>query len=94
MNPLTLVLAMLVGTAVTGPFVMAAFSLGLYGWPSVLLALALGFFGAAVLAARIEAAIKRQDPAWDERRDQPRLVSVRAHADEEGRFDPRRHWRR
>lgn len=91
MNPLTLVLAMLVGTVVTGPFLVAAFSLGLYSWPAVLLALALGLFGALVLAVRIEAEIKRQDPAWDERRDRPRPVPVRS--DEEGRFDLRRHWR-
>jgi hypothetical protein len=93
-NPLTLVLAMLVATAVTGPVLVAAFSLGLYGWPSVLMALALGLFGACVLAARIEAEIKRQDPNWDERRDRPRLVPVRSRDDEAPvRFDPSRHWR-
>lgn len=96
MNPLTLVLAMLVATTVTGPVLVAAFSLGLYGWPAVLLALSLGLFGAVALAVRIEAEIKRQDPAWDERRDRPRLVPVRAEGTrlEECRSDPRRRWRR
>jgi hypothetical protein len=94
MNPLTLVLAMLVATTVTGPFLIAAFTLGLYGWPSVLMALALGLLGAGVLAARIEAETKRQDPDWDEHRDRPRLVLVRSRGDEAPvRFDPRRHWR-
>ncbi|WP_210528388.1 hypothetical protein [Rubellimicrobium arenae] len=96
MNPLTLVLAMLTATVVTGPFIVAAFALGLYGWPTILLALALGSFGAAILARRLEHEIKRQDPAWDELRDcarpfavvRPRVDDTRAE-----RFDPRRHWR-
>ncbi len=92
MNPLTLVLAMLVATVVTGPFLVAAFTLGLYGWPTFALALALGLFGAGVLAARVEAEIKRQDPDWDERRDRPHLVPIRARTDDRpDRFDPRRH---
>ncbi|MBP1806418.1 hypothetical protein [Rubellimicrobium aerolatum] len=102
MNPLTLVLAMLTATVVTGPMLVAAFLLGLYGWPPILLAFGLGGFGAWALARRIEEEIKRQDPAWDERRDRPRqLVLVRPRIDdhpgrgrpEPQRFDPSRHWR-
>ena len=95
MNPLTCVLAMLTGTAVGGPFLTAAFTLGLYGWPAVLLALGLAGFGAVALAQRIEHEIKRQDPAWDEVRDRARPLAVaRPRADEAGdRFDSRRHWR-
>ena len=95
MNPLTLVLAMLVGTAVGGPFLTAAFTLGLYGWPALLLALALARFGAAVLAHRVEREIKRQDPAWDEVRDRAHpYATVRPRVDgAEERFDPHRHWR-
>lgn len=105
MNPLTCVLALLAATTVTGPVLVAAFSLGLYGWPAVLLAIALGVFAAAALARPIEAAIKREDPAWDEVRDRPRPVPVRhseprhsepRHSEPRaGRpFDPRRDWRR
>jgi hypothetical protein len=96
MNPLTLVLAMLTGTAVGGPFLTAAFTLGLYGWPAVLLALAIACFGAAVLARRIEHEMTRQDPAWDEVRDRARpYATVRPRIDgADNRFDPRRHWRR
>lgn len=96
MNPLTCVLAMLAGTVAAGPFLVAAFALGLYGWPPVLMALGLAAFGAAALAHRIESEIKRQDPAWDELRDRPRpLALVRPRTDEpRDRFDPRRHWRR
>jgi hypothetical protein len=72
MYPLTFVLALLCATAVTGPALVAAFSLGLYNWPAVVLALALGFFAAGALARPIEEAIKGQDPAWDEIRDRPR----------------------
>jgi hypothetical protein len=99
MNPLTIVLAMLAATVATGPFLVAAFTLGHYGWPTVLLALGLGAFAALALAARIEAEIKRQDPAWDERRDCARPLAVaRPRIDDrpgrpDQRFDPRRHWR-
>ncbi len=95
MNPLTWVLAMLAGTATGGPFLVAAFTLGLYGWLSIVLAVGLAVFGAALLAQRIEHEIKRQDPAWDEVRERARPVAVaRPRADEPGdRFDPRRHWR-
>ncbi len=83
MNPLTIVLAMLAATVTTGPFLVAAFALGHYGWLSVLLALGLGAFAALALATRIEAEIKRQDPAWDERRDRPRPAwpAVPVHRD-------------
>ena len=96
MNPLTLVLAMLTATAVTGPLLVAAFALGLYGWPPIILALAVGAFGAVALARRIEDEIKRQDPAWDELRDCPRPVVVLCPGVERRpeRFDPSRHWRR
>ena len=95
MNPLTCVLAMLTGTVIAGPFLVAAFALGLYGCPSVLIALALAGFGAALLAQRIEHEIKRQDPAWDEVRDRARpFAIVRPRIDDvPERFDPRRHWR-
>ena len=96
MNPLTAVLAMLTTTVVTGPFLVAAFVLGHYDWPTILICLVLGLFGATALSSRIEHEIKRQDPAWDEHHDRPRLYSVvrpRANDDHE-RFDPRRHWRR
>ena len=95
MNPLTWVLAMLAGTAVGGPFLVAAFTLGLYGWSSILFALGLAGLAAALLAQRIEHEIKRQDPAWDEVRDRARpFAVVRPRIDEPGtRFDARRHWR-
>lgn len=95
MSPLVLVLSMLVVTVVTGPFIVAAFTLGLYGWPAVLLGLALGLFGAAALARRVEREIKRQDPAWDEEADRPRLLPIRVRRDERARrSDPRARWRR
>ena len=77
MNPFTFIVALLSATAVTGPILVAAFSLGLYGWPAVALALVLGLFGAGALARPIEQEIKRQDPDWDERRDRARSVPLR-----------------
>lgn len=93
MSPLTLVLAMLPATAATGSFLVAAFSLGLYGWPAVLLALLLGAFGAGTLAHRIEAEIKRRDPAWDEGRDRP-LTLLLSPADRAEAFGVQSHRRR
>lgn len=95
MNPLTWILAMLAGTVTGGPFLVAAFALGHYGWAAILLSLGLAAFGAVALGHRIEREIKRQDPAWDERRDRARPLPVlrpRGDAHPE-RFDPRRHWR-
>ncbi len=63
---------MLTAAVVTGPFIVAAFALGHYGWPAILVGLALGAFGATALARRIEHEIKRQDPAWNELRDRTR----------------------
>lgn len=95
MNLLTLVLAMLAATTVTGPVLVAAFALGHVGWTPVLMALLLGAFGAAALARRLEAEIKRQDPHWDERRDRPMAPAVLPRPDPAAeRFDPRLHWRR
>jgi len=96
MNPLTCVLAMLTGTVIAGPFLVAAFALGLYAWPTVMIALGLAVLGAVLLAQRIEHEIKRQDPAWDEVRDRARpFAVVRPRCDDvPERFDPRRHWRR
>ena len=95
-NAFIAILAMLTGTVIAGPFLVAAFALGLYGWPAVVIALGVAAFGAAVLAQRIEHEIKRQDPAWDELHDRARpLVPVRPRADDPSkRFDPRHHWRR
>ena len=76
MNPLTVVLSMLTATAVTGPFTVAAFVLGHYGWPAILLGVLLGVFGAAALARRIEYEMKRQDPAWDEDQDRPKAYAM------------------
>ncbi|TNC48736.1 hypothetical protein FHG66_13035 [Rubellimicrobium rubrum] len=76
MNPLTVVLSMLTATAVTGPFLVAAFVLGHYNWPAILLGVLLGAFGAAALARRIEHEMKRQDPAWDEHQDRPKAYAI------------------
>ena len=97
MNPLTVVLAMLAATVASGPFLVAAFTLGLYGWTPVVLALALGAFAALALATRIEAEIKRQDPDWDERRDRAHpfaLQRARIRAPRPDRDDPRQRLRR
>ena len=56
----------------------------------------LGAFAALALAQRIEAEIKRIDPAWDERHDRARpLVPFRPRADDPSeQYDPRIHGRR
>lgn len=94
MNPLTGVLGMLAGTVASGAVLTAAATLGLLGWAAAALALAVGLFGALALGGRIEAAVKRADPAWDERRDRPRPIPLPVPRAARDRFDPRHHWRR
>lgn len=59
---------------VAGAAVVAALSLGFVGWPafavSAIIGVIVGLPGGIWLARRI----KKDDPAWDQRRDSPRPV--------------------
>ena len=56
------------GAVLTGGLVIAAFSLGWYGWPAVIGAAVIEFGASWPSAYLISRRIKRQDPGWDETR--------------------------
>jgi hypothetical protein len=58
MGLLTLILGMLAATTAGGTCLIAAFTLGLYGWPAVLTAFLVGSFGAATLALPLAAVVR------------------------------------
>jgi hypothetical protein len=68
MDRLSIVLTLMTGAVLTGGLVVAAFSLGWYGWPPILGAAAIGFAASWPVALTISRRIKRADPSWDETR--------------------------
>jgi hypothetical protein len=70
MDRLSIVLTLMTGAVLTGSLAIAAFALGFYGWPAVILAAAAGFLAAWPVAYLISRRIKRSDPGWDESKTQ------------------------
>lgn len=68
MDRLSIVLTLMTGSVLTGGLVIAAFSLGWYGWTPILGSAAVGFALSWPTALMISRRIKRKDPAWDETR--------------------------
>lgn len=68
MDRLSIQLTLMTGAVLTGGFVIALFSLGLYAWLPILGAVALGFALSWPTAYLISRSIKRDDPNWDETR--------------------------
>ena len=68
MDRLSIILTLMTGAVLTGGLVIAAFSLGWYGWPAVIGAAVIGFGASWPSAYLISRRIKRQDPGWDETR--------------------------
>jgi hypothetical protein len=98
-SPLAVVLGLMAASVAGGGFLVAAIVLGLWGWAAAGLSLGIGALAAILLGPAVEAAIKRADPAWDERRDRPRplpvpLRSALRRDPDPARFDPPRHGRR
>ncbi len=56
---------MLTFNTATGTFLVAAFSFGLYSWPSLLLAVLVGLFGMANLILPTEAELRRLEGESD-----------------------------
>ncbi len=71
MDRLSLFVAMMTWTVVSGVFIILFMSLGYLGWVPFGLAVALGFAAGFPWAKKISARIKRQDPDWDEKRNRP-----------------------
>ena len=68
MDRLSMFLTLMTGAVLTGALVIAAFSLGWYGWPAVIGATVIGFGASWPSAYLISRWIKRHDPGWDETR--------------------------
>jgi len=68
MDRRSIILTLMTGAVLTGGLVIAAFSLGWYGWPAVIGAAVIGFGASWPSAYLISRRIKRQDPGWDETR--------------------------
>jgi xanthine/uracil permease len=67
-------LAIIFGTCIAGAAVIAAFTMGFYSLEAILICGAIGAvlaWPAGVWATR---KIKREDPAWDHRRDTPKDI--------------------
>lgn len=71
MDRLSLLIAMMTWTLVSGVIIVLFMSLGYVGWVQFGIAVVLGFALGLPLAKVISARIKRQDPDWDEKRNRP-----------------------
>jgi hypothetical protein len=68
MDRLSNLLTLMTGAVITGTLVVAAFTLGYYGWPTILIAAALGFAASWPAAYAISRMTKRRDANWDHTR--------------------------
>lgn len=66
MDRLSIILTLMTGAVLTGGLAIAAFSVGYYGWPAVLIAACVGFAASWPVAYFLSRRIKRNDPTWDE----------------------------
>lgn len=71
MDRLSLFIAMMMWSVISGAIIILFMSLGYVGWIAFALAVVLGFAVGIPAAKMISARIKRQDPDWDEKRNRP-----------------------
>ncbi|SHM06984.1 hypothetical protein SAMN05443432_104311 [Roseovarius litoreus] len=69
MDRLSLFLTLATGPVTTGGLVIAAMSMGYYGWPVIGTAAAIGFLLAWPAAYLVSRRIKRHDPDFDHTRE-------------------------
>lgn len=72
MNRLRYYLAVLVGVSVAGTAIIVAFTMGFYSPVAIGVCVALGLVSAWPGGFWLARWIKRDDPAWDHRRDKPK----------------------
>jgi len=65
MDRLSIVLTLIVGSVVTGGFVIAVLAFGWYSWPAIGGAAFLGFLLSWPASYVVSRWIKQRDPAWD-----------------------------
>jgi hypothetical protein len=71
MDRLSIFVAMMTWSVVSGCLIVLFLSLGYVGWVPIVTGVVAGFALGLPLAKWIGARIKRQDPAWDEVRNRP-----------------------
>lgn len=71
MDRLSLFIAMMTWTLVSGVIIVVFMSLGFVGWVQFVLAVVIGLAVGLPVAKAISTRIKRQDPDWDETRNRP-----------------------
>lgn len=65
-------MASLAGACIAGALIIASFTLGYYSWQSIAVCVAVAAVTAWPAGAWMTRKIKKDDPAWDHRRDEPR----------------------
>lgn len=68
MDRLSMFLTFMTGAVLTGSLTIAAFAAGIYSWPAVLGAAAIGFVLSWPAAYWVSRRIKQWDAGWDETR--------------------------
>lgn len=68
MDRLSNILTLMTGAVLTGAIVIAAFTLGYYGWTTILIAAVIGFGLSWPVAYWISRRTKTHDANWDETR--------------------------
>lgn len=71
MDRLSIVLTFMTGSVLVGGLVIVVLALGLYNWPSIAIAAAIGLFLTWPVAYLISRWIKRDDPDWNMRSNDP-----------------------
>ncbi len=66
MDRLSILLTLVVGSALTGTLIVAVLTLSWYSWPAIGGAAVVGFLATWPASYVISRRIKRQDPNWDE----------------------------
>ncbi len=61
-------LTLMTGAVLTGAIIIAAFSMGYYGWPTIITAALVGFLLSWPVAYAISRMTKRRDRNWDHTR--------------------------
>ena len=65
-------MASLAGACIAGVLVIAAFTMGYYSWQAIAVCVGIAALAAWPAGALLTRKIKRDDPAWDHRRDAPK----------------------
>jgi len=68
MDRLSIFLTLMTGSVLTGCLIIAAFTIGWFNWTAILICAVIGFVLAWPAGYLVSRRIKRNDPAWPDRR--------------------------